>query len=73
MAKTPEEYDEEVEEALAQDAEARKELEDLVKRGLWEAVKALIKSLISSIIPAPILDIVASWYSDYEDDGDDDY
>jgi hypothetical protein len=55
MAKTIDDYEEEIDEELDEDEELRGELANLASRGAWEAIKALISSIIGQFIPLVFL------------------
>lgn len=67
MAKTIDDYEEEIDEELEEDEELRSELADLAKKGAWEAIKTLISSIIGSFIPPGILTALTDLYSDFVD------
>lgn len=67
MARTIDDYEEEIDEELDEDEELRGELANLASRGAWEAIKALISSIIGQFIPLGVLDALADLYSDFAD------
>ena len=71
MGKTIDDYEEEIDEELEDDAELRKELAELAKQGAWAAIRELIKQIVGSLIPPGILTALAELYSNFTDDGAD--
>jgi hypothetical protein len=67
MARTIDDYEEEIDEELDEDEELRSELANLAKKGAWEEIKTLISSIIGSFIPLGVLDALADLYSDFAD------